>query len=295
LDPTAFIVGSIRVNRLEKIRISYNGKNDWTLGEFLDEIGIKLGDKNDEIINQEIKNLANEENALIWFLLKHPDITYNVVKRTISHLLYYSDANLQVRPIEHKYPYQIFKEFYKLFIQRLNAELVNYKEAMAFPIAISDSLRSSDVSPVLQWFDESRCYGNISVRKRECVSKNNTNSLFFQYGCGMDWTDFPSHLQNVGKDYYKQYYSTVEEAINTELDKADLEVFQSCIEVLRKKGLGSKILPNQTLKIDDWDDKNIRRIFYAIYSGNVSDIIPILEEGPSNPKKGGGQEDVSST
>lgn len=157
LDPTAFIVGTIRANRLNYLHFSYKGMKDLTLGRLLSQIGINGYDNND-IIKDKITEIVDDKKELIWFLVKHPDITYNIVKRTISFFLYYSDANLQIRPVEYRYPYQIFKKFYELFVDKFKEELKVYKDAQFIRNMynlekedfVIDDFKVSNISPILE-------------------------------------------------------------------------------------------------------------------------------------------------
>lgn len=289
LDPTAFIVGTIRANRLKQIRFTYDGTKDLTLSTLLEQIGIS-GYKDDEI-NTIINNIVGDDKYFIWFLLKHPDITYNVVKRTISFFLYYSDANLQVRPVEYKYPYLIFKKFYVLFAEKFIEELKEYKDSH-IPYD-PEKFNVANISPILKWFTESEYYGNLSVHKKDCKELSiSTEKMFYRYGCGMDWTGIKEHLENAGKKYYSKYYLTLGEALRAELDETDYNVFEACKEkISEEKGSGEIISANLNREIKDYTNEELTSVFKGICSGNVSKILevlimPIQEDKKSETTKG---------
>lgn len=292
LDPTAFIVGTIRANRLNYLHFSYKGMKDLTLGRLLSQIGINGYDDNN-IIKDKITEIVDDKKELIWFLVKHPDITYNIVKRTISFFLYYSDANLQIRPVEYRYPYQIFKKFYELFIDKFKEELKVYKDAQFIRNMynlekedfVIDDFKVSNISPILEWFLESADYGILSVHAKEhnkkctekCADKcinDLPDKLFYQFGCGMDWTGLENHLNNAGKAYYSKYYLNLKEALEAELDGSDYKLFKACKSCQDKyTEIIENNLQNDILQCDDIELNNI---FKGIYRGKINKIFEVL-------------------
>ncbi|MDE6034833.1 MAG: hypothetical protein K2G36_02875, partial [Ruminococcus sp.] len=102
LDPTAFIMGTIRVHRIAKFRFSddsiHSIDSKDLIAEILDESEENKKVEISEHISEIIKEIYGEKyfskensedsNEFIWFLLKNIDITYNVIKRTVKSFLY---------------------------------------------------------------------------------------------------------------------------------------------------------------------------------------------------------------
>ncbi len=177
LDPTAFMMGTVRAYRLCALRFNFtnqvykfNDAEGITLSELFNKVGIAddITEEIDEQIDDIAKNV-NNNNELIWFLLKHTDITYNVIKRTVFYFLYYSDANLQVRDVEYTKPYEIFSKFYEKFKEKLEEELDKYQESQAlYNKYTGGKVEYENISPVIEYI----------------ISKNYGNC-----GCTIEWTD----------------------------------------------------------------------------------------------------------
>ena len=121
-DPTSLILGSIKISHIlnycfkiytsnaddnsKKMfslnlaeAISYcalNGDSCYkdNIEKFKRECDEYIGNINKIIIKEIIKKYFNI-NPCYWFLVEHTDITYNVIKRTITPFLYLSDENLE--------------------------------------------------------------------------------------------------------------------------------------------------------------------------------------------------------
>ena len=66
-----------------------------------------------------------EPNTL-WFFLKHMDISYNVIKRAISKMLYISDNNVKDKKEIEETPYHIIEKFYEYVDYYLSKEDIVY-------------------------------------------------------------------------------------------------------------------------------------------------------------------------
>ncbi len=75
-------------------------------------------------IEDEINNLSDSHNQ--WFFLEHPDISYNVIKRAVSYILYQSDNNLKDLKSNDRTPFQVIQTFYKIIYNKLKEEDVIY-------------------------------------------------------------------------------------------------------------------------------------------------------------------------
>lgn len=133
LDPTAFVMGTVRVARIAKMEFVFKNR-PYSLWDLLSEMKIlSLKKKAPQYVSNAVKEIYGEHyfeadgnaasrNRELWFLLKNIDITYNVIKRTIKQFLYSSDGNLNTDPTRLKrdnQPFEIIKRFYKEMNQKL--------------------------------------------------------------------------------------------------------------------------------------------------------------------------------
>lgn len=270
LDPTAFIVGTVRIGRLTNLRFTYETKQKLTLKELFEEIKIEKYD--DEIFNKIIDEF--KQNELVWFLLKHQDITYNVIKRTVSFFLYYSDATLQVRPVEYTYPYNIFKKFYSLFVDKFVEELQPYEKSQFFQDKYDfqkDKFDSAKISPILKWFINTKQYGIFDAYKA-FEEDEIAEGKFFQYGCGLDWSGLADNLKDEKSDYSSKRYQSLEEAVKLELD--DDEYASLCNIKYQFTEKASDLNRN----FSDFHNKDLKELFEWIYTGQFNRISDILKK-----------------
>ena len=71
------------------------------------------------------KELIHDLNFADFFL-KHTDMSYNVIKRVISNMIYKSDNNLKVTKEPTGNPDKIILEFYQKIIERLSEQDEKY-------------------------------------------------------------------------------------------------------------------------------------------------------------------------
>lgn len=151
IDPTAFIMNSLRINeRFENMKFYFNGElvtsvKDET-GETVYSISILLSKIIEnikcgiEISKEQFNSLVtwqldewknncpslydkkNQSCNTLWFLLKNTDIAYNVTKRAISCIIYNSDNNPKDKKSNSASPFQAIQKFYKNFHTELEKQ-----------------------------------------------------------------------------------------------------------------------------------------------------------------------------
>lgn len=100
------------------------------------------------------------------------------------------------------------------------------------------------------------------------------DKLFYQFGCGMDWTGLENHLNNAGKAYYSKYYINLKEALEAELDGSDYKLFNACKSF---QGKYTEIIENNLQKaILKCEDIELNNIFKGIYRGKINKIFEVL-------------------
>lgn len=128
-DPTSPILGSIKISHILNYRFKENDKDEKTICNLAEVIAycVNGNNVNAKEINKTIVKVIIEKyfniNPCYWFLVEHTDITYNVIKRTITHFLYLSDENLQTIPSNSRY-YKTIKEIFDNFYDRFNQKLI---------------------------------------------------------------------------------------------------------------------------------------------------------------------------
>ncbi len=125
MDPTAFIINSF----------IYKAKTNMTRVQLLNE-EISLGDFFNKLYGIDCKafdvRCCDVQKELIHdlnfadFFLKHTDMSYNVIKRVISNMIYKSDNNLKVTKEPTGNPDKIILEFYQKIIERLSEQDEKY-------------------------------------------------------------------------------------------------------------------------------------------------------------------------
>lgn len=226
LDPTAFIMGTIRVHRITKFRFSHDSIHGIDLKDLIAEILNKNEKDEREDISKDVSDIIKEiygekyfslediengqdANEFIWFLLKNIDITYNVIKRTVKSFLYFSDENLNCRVTEGT-PFEVMKKFYKKFIKHFEDTIKIYKGYKKIK-NISESY-----NPIIEWFGGSDSYGKYC-----CILDNNDNDKhFYQYGCGMEYdypalNSFEQFIKSLNFDNIESLYNYLCESINS--------------------------------------------------------------------------------
>lgn len=139
----------------------------------------------------------------LWFFLKHMDISYNVIKRAVSRMIYNSDNNLKDKKHPHKKPYHVIETFYGLVDEFLSKE-----DKVYFPNGENDQnsfSKSFSSHPIVNLFYE----------------KGNTKkySDFSKYGCGIE--------SGIDEKVGKQYLITLGEFFNTMSSNRDIMFLRS--------------------------------------------------------------------
>lgn len=155
VDPTAFIVNSYAFeHRLTKTMCKENNEKEKSIIEYINEITNKELKIDDDIYKYAKEQLFSNEH-LPSFLLKHIDLSYNVIKRVMSEMVYASDNNVDndVPEIaENKKPSDIIKDFYDRLSKKLEDQDKKYF------LAEKDSFKKIFTSnPVVSLFVQKEC------------------------------------------------------------------------------------------------------------------------------------------
>lgn len=213
LDPTAFIMGTIRIARIVTMEFSFEG-NTCTLWGLLYQFCSEM--KSSNVSEEQIKKALSEvilefygkerlqaqeceqhENDVVWFLLKNTDITYNIIKRTMKQFLYSSDGNLNILESEaklRKWPFELMKGFY----DKLNSQLEKYMKLYG----LSKEHYDLKKHPIVKWFAESTDYGKyccIATAEEgieERTGENKAEKCFYRYGCGIEFVSLGRRNDN---------------------------------------------------------------------------------------------------
>ena len=207
LEPTAFIMGNVRIARIFTMNFLYKDEV-YSLWELITKFCDNEDDNNfknniysdvfDIVIDMYGKDRFKGEkcdqpqNDIIWFLLKNTDITYNIIKRTIKQFLYTSDGNLNRYTNEilnNQTPFEIFRSFYEKMNYELEKEdklyhFINERDGIKY------NLKSNDV---VSWFINSKFYGKYTciLEAEKCITadEENLKKCFYYYGCGLEFND----------------------------------------------------------------------------------------------------------
>ena len=88
----------------------------------------------------------NNSNHVPAFLLKNTDLSYNVIKRVISEMVYSSDNNVSsIKAPAIKNPFDIIKDFYKRIIKKLEEQDAKYLHDMNNKSSFNMLFRSNPV------------------------------------------------------------------------------------------------------------------------------------------------------
>ena len=135
IDPTAFIINSYAFDhRMSKTIFKLSDSEPKNIIEYIKQItdnDIKYQSENAESLYDEIKSVLNNSNHVPAFLLKNIDLSYNVIKRVISEMVYSSDNNVSsIKDPAIKNPFDIIKDLYKRIIKKLEEQDEKYLHDM---------------------------------------------------------------------------------------------------------------------------------------------------------------------
>ena len=124
IDPTAFMINSfIYKAKIKAIELKFlNGKmKNISLSDFVKKL-YRIHDKRFDELCDGIQTELMDDVHSADFLLKHTDMSYNVIKRVISDMIYTSDNNLKATKKPTGEPPEIISEFYQIIIRRLKEQ-----------------------------------------------------------------------------------------------------------------------------------------------------------------------------
>lgn len=128
IDPTAFMINSfIYKAKIKAIELKFlNGKKkNISLSDFVKKL-YRIDDKRFDELCDSIRTELIDDVQSADFLLKHTDMSYNVIKRIISDMIYTSDNNLKATKKPTGEPPEVISEFYQGIIYRLSEQDKKY-------------------------------------------------------------------------------------------------------------------------------------------------------------------------
>ncbi len=125
-DPTAFIINSLDVDdRIDKMKFKFEGESisegvtalfKTILNKDIEDKGLKSIldglDNTIKTLKEEIKKELLSENCNLQFLLEQTDLSYNVIKRSITKLIYGGTNNLNAKKYVADSPLKSMADFY---------------------------------------------------------------------------------------------------------------------------------------------------------------------------------------
>lgn len=130
LDPTAFIMNSVRIKRMIDLKFVINNEQESkpvTLKELIPKMFPLYNINNLEndfanILKKDKTNYNKSDTKIHWIMLKNIDLTYNVIKRAVIYQIYRSDNNLKDKKIPDNDPFKIIQSFYIRLTEKLQEE-----------------------------------------------------------------------------------------------------------------------------------------------------------------------------
>lgn len=120
IDPTAFIVNSYAFDhRMKKTMLELKNGETKNIMDYIIDLELGKEEESKSLYNIIKKELTNFD-YIPDFLLKHTDLSYSVIKRVMSEMVYSSDNDVSsTKEYVDKKPLDIIKDFY----QKLSAKL----------------------------------------------------------------------------------------------------------------------------------------------------------------------------
>ncbi len=121
LDPTAFIINTVRKERMSNIRFSFKN-HMYKLADFISKVLVNESSESKVgKVMEDLNSDLNNNSSICWFMLKNIDFSYSVIKRATAYQLYKSDTNLKAKSQDAE-PYEVIQSFYERLIIQLGNE-----------------------------------------------------------------------------------------------------------------------------------------------------------------------------
>ena len=121
IDPTAFIINSFMyIAKINATKITNGNNQNTSLIDFVR--GLYISESSFDTLYEKVEKNLNDKKASADFLLKHTDLSYNVIKRVITEMIYASDNNVKTKKLPGNDPFVIISEFYQNIIDRLEEQ-----------------------------------------------------------------------------------------------------------------------------------------------------------------------------
>ena len=140
IDPTAFIVNSYAFDhRMRKTILTYDDNTHTETKDIIDYIDdiayleiLKTENGTKKSLYDQIKEELNNSDYFPDFLLKHTDLSYNVIKRVMSEMVYSSDNNVSsIKKEVVKEPFYIIQDFYNKLSAKLKDQDKGYLNTLS--------------------------------------------------------------------------------------------------------------------------------------------------------------------
>lgn len=235
IDPTAFIINTLEIDeRMSSLKFMFEGKEIETTNNTDDTFysvteliiiilskhkickkeDLKIRKKVNECIKNAIDSIKSEvlNDMFPWFLIQNIDLTYNVIKRTISSIIYKSKSNVKEKRFVNGKPLAIIKAFYQELSKHLD------EEDKIYLTSFSNSFENNFIVKRINEEFSCKCMAcEITFHKKAHVDKM-LCKLFasLQDRAGIFWADISAL-----KLYYSEYlYNEIETA-----DRKDILTF----------------------------------------------------------------------
>ena len=147
IDPTAFLMNSLRIGeRFGNMKFRYKADEfisdrdvdgnvtcyavSKLLSMIFKELGKEISAKEfNELVKERLEKWGNVDSVFydckngnyktLWYLLKHTDIAYNVIKRAVSYIIYSSENNLKDKKLVTSTPFHTIQKFYEVVCEKL--------------------------------------------------------------------------------------------------------------------------------------------------------------------------------
>ena len=113
IDPTAFIINSFMyIAKINATKLTNGNNQNTSLIDFVR--GLYISESSFDTLYEQVEKKLNDKKASADFLLKHTDLSYNVIKRVITEMIYASDNNVKTKKSPGNDPFVIIFEFYTM-------------------------------------------------------------------------------------------------------------------------------------------------------------------------------------
>ena len=181
IDPTAFIVNSYAFDhRMRKPFLKYNDNTEArNIINYIKDISdidiLTKQDGEEKSLYDQIKEELNKSDYFPDFLLKHTDLSYNVIKRVMSEMVYSSDNNVSsIKKEVVENPFYTIKNFYTKLSVKLEDQDKGYLNTSSKYKSFKDKFRKNPVVSMFLDNDED-FLKNMGIEFKTSDAEEKTN------------------------------------------------------------------------------------------------------------------------